>query len=404
MELNGDLPDGWSERRIDEIAEVRFSSVDKNSVEGEIPVRLCNYVDVWKNQYIHTKLDFMIATATKNEVERFGLQPGDVLLTKDSETREEIAEPSVVHEVVDNLVLGYHLALVRPNARYAVGLFLAAQLRLPSFRSQFIRAASGITRYGLGLETVKSAKVWLPSTETQHHIARVLRSIEDVIEASREVIRQVRGVKLALLDQLILRGLPQRENSLTTYRLGELFTERKERGQAGLPTFSVTMVDGLVDRDSLGRRVVSELTPDQHLLVRKGDIAYNMMRMWQGVFGLAPYDGIVSPAYVVLKPRPPIDSHFASYLFRHPATIRKFERYSQGLTGDRLRLYFDQFAKIPVDIPDVDTQRTIAESLQAVDDRIRAEEEYLGGLTEFKAALSHELLTGKVPVPSSREE
>ena len=85
--------------------------------------------------------------------------------------------------------------------------------------------------------------------------------------------------------------------------LGDLFTSRREKGVQVLPTLSVTLNDGLVNREDLDRKQGTELTPEEHLLVKPGDIAYNMMRMWQGAFGLADRAGLVSPAYVVLKPK-----------------------------------------------------------------------------------------------------
>lgn len=241
----------------------------------------------------------------------------------------------------------------------------------------------------------------LPSLlDNQERKADLFDAIDEAIEATRAVIEQTRQVKSALLDELILRGLPGRQTRLVRFHLGELFGERKQKGKHGLPTLSVTMADGLVDRESLDRRVETDLTPEQHLLVCKGDIAYNMMRMWQGVFGFARHEGIVSPAYVVLKPKPEIDSHYAFYLFRHRSTIRKFERFSQGLTGDRLRLYFDQFCQIPVKIPDRKSQQKIAVTLQAIDDRLTIEKEKLARLSSLKTALSQRLLTGRIPVPS----
>ena len=100
------------------------------------------------------------------------------------------------------------------------------------------------------------------------------------------------------------------------YRLGDLFESRREKGSLGLPLLSVTLTDGMVDREDLSRKMETELTDEEHLVVRKGDIAYNMMRMWQGASGLAIKDGIISPAYVVLAPKAGIDSEYASYLFK----------------------------------------------------------------------------------------
>lgn len=149
--------------------------------------------------------------------------------------------------------------------------------------------------------------------------------------------------------------------------LGNYFRVRKEKGKPGLPTLSVTMNDGLVDRSDLDRKMETNLTPEQHLNVRKGDIAYNMMRMWQGAFGRADKDGIVSPAYVVVRPRESIDTRFAAHWFKSARMIHLFWAYSYGLTEDRLRLYADDFCQIPASPPPLAEQRRIADILDAWD-------------------------------------
>ncbi len=100
------------------------------------------------------------------------------------------------------------------------------------------------------------------------------------------------------------------------HRLGDYFSSRRERGTPGLPTLSVTLDRGLIFRDELERRTDTTLSPEEHLRVYPGDIAYNMMRMWQGASGLANSDAIVSPAYVVLAPKKTIDPKFAADLFK----------------------------------------------------------------------------------------
>ena len=146
-------------------------------------------------------------------------------------------------------------------------------------------------------------------------------------------------------------------------RMGDLFESRRERGRPGLPLLSVTMNDGLVDRDDLDRKQDSALTPQEHLLVKPGDIAYNMMRMWQGAYGLAETEGLVSPAYVVLKAKPKVDPAYFAQLLRTPRMLYLLWAYSYGITDDRLRLYFDDFASIPVAIPNLDIQQSIARNL-----------------------------------------
>lgn len=153
-------------------------------------------------------------------------------------------------------------------------------------------------------------------------------------------------------------------------RLGDLFESRRERGRPGLPLLSVTMNDGLVDRDDLDRKQDSALTPEEHLLVKPGDIAYNMMRMWQGAFGLASREGMVSPAYVVLRPKIGVDTEYMAQLLGTRRMLYLLWAYSHGLTEDRLRLYFDDFAAIPVTVPSAERQRQLAGMLTLWDTAI----------------------------------
>ena len=115
VEWLGHIPAHWAVRRIRNVVDMRVSNVDKHTKEGELPVRLCNYVDVYKNDRITEHLSFMRATATEKEIERFRLEPGDVLITKDSESWNEIGIPALVEYTADDLICGYHLALLRPR-------------------------------------------------------------------------------------------------------------------------------------------------------------------------------------------------------------------------------------------------------------------------------------------------
>lgn len=188
----------------------------------------------------------------------------------------------------------------------------------------------------------------------------------------------------------------------TETRFGNAFTKRAERGKAGLPTMSVTINDGLVFRDSIDRKMDTNLLAEEHLLVRKGDIAYNMMRMWQGASGLAEADALVSPAYVVLRPTPAIDPLFAAYLFKHPRTIYLFWAYSHGLTEDRLRLYFDDFSLIPICLPPISEQRKIAEILSTWDRSIETVEALIDNARAQKQALMQQLLPHGSNCPQRR--
>jgi type I restriction enzyme S subunit len=211
--------------------------------------------------------------------------------------------------------------------------------------------------------------------------------------------------KRALMQQLLTGAtrLPEFEGEpWVEVKLGELFDERKEKDRGDLDLLAITMGDGIIDRDELDRRDTSNSDKSNYLRVAPGDIAYNSMRMWQGVCGLSELEGIVSPAYTVCVPRQSIDGHFASYLFKHPRTVYDFLRYSQGLVSDTLTLRFSNFAEIKVRIPaTVEEQRAIAEILSACDAEIEALASERAALARQKRGLMQKLLTGRVRVPEA---
>lgn len=168
------LPRGWQWRRLKYVAEYFVSSVNKVLAEDEVPVRLCNYTDVYNNDEIRLMIEFMRATATAEEIKRFGLRTGDIVITKDSEHWSDIAVPALVVESADDLVCGYHLAVVRPDTRKIEPVFLFRVLQSPLINYQFQVAATGVTRYGLPKSAIGSAWIPCPPLDIQAAIADFL--------------------------------------------------------------------------------------------------------------------------------------------------------------------------------------------------------------------------------------
>ena len=125
----GDVPEHWTAQRQRNVIDMHVSNIDKHTAEGEIPVRLCNYVDVYKSDRITERLPFMRATASQDEVKRFRLQVGDVVITKDSESWNDIGVPALVEYAAPDLVCGYHLAILRPREGILHGSYLLRALQ-----------------------------------------------------------------------------------------------------------------------------------------------------------------------------------------------------------------------------------------------------------------------------------
>lgn len=117
------------------------------------------------------------------------------------------------------------------------------------------------------------------------------------------------------------------------------------------------------------------------------------MRMWQGASGASSYNGIVSPAYTVVTPIHPENQNivFWAYYFKHIPLVRRFQKYSQGLTSDTWNLKFPQFAEITVSLPPKTNQDRIAECLSVLDTRVKGEEEKLEKLLQIRTSLLQQL-------------
>lgn len=207
----GDLPAHWEVKRQRNVVDMLVSNIDKHTVEGQIPVRLCNYVDVYKNDRITEHLSFMRATASPDEVKRFRLQVGDVIITKDSEMWNDIGVPALVEYEAPDLVCGYHLAILRPRRGIVHSSFLLRALQSQGVASQYYVSANGVTRYGLSHDAIKSVLVPVPPLDEQLAIARYLdhvdRRIRRAIRAKQKLISLLDEQKQAIIHQAVTRGL-----------------------------------------------------------------------------------------------------------------------------------------------------------------------------------------------------
>jgi type I restriction enzyme S subunit len=211
----GQVPEGWEVRRLRNVAEMRVSNVDKHTKEGERPVRLCNYVDVYKNDRIHAGMPFMRATATEEEAERFRLEVGDVLITKDSETWNDIGVPALVDVAAEDLISGYHLALLRPFRDRLCGNYLFRSLQSTAVSYQFHVEANGVTRYGLSHAAIKSISLPLPpfpeqASIVQHIQVHANRLLSAIDRAHRE-ISLLREYRTRLIADVVTGKVDVRE-------------------------------------------------------------------------------------------------------------------------------------------------------------------------------------------------
>ena len=205
------LPVGWKAKPLRAVASYVVSNVDKKTAEGELPVRLCNYPDVYHNEFVTQDMQFMSATTTRGQIQKFGLVENDVVITKDSESWDDIGVPALVTQAADDLVCGYHLALLRPHTDEMDGSFLFRVLQAKPVRMQLELAATGVTRFGIPKSAIGCMAVPVPPLVQQRAITAYLdretARIDASIVAKERLLSLLAEKRRALVTRAVTGGL-----------------------------------------------------------------------------------------------------------------------------------------------------------------------------------------------------
>ena len=435
------IANGWRSLFLTNIADLRMSNVDKNSVSGETPVRLCNYVDVYKNDYITSAIDFMEATATPSEIARFGIEVGDVMITKDSETPDDIGVSSVAVWSESRLVCGYHLALFKPDRNQVDPIFLAKQLSLPTVAAYYGRLASGSTRYGLSNAGIANTPLLLPPLPQQRKIARILTTLDNVITHTEALIAKYQAIKQGLMHDLFTRGVdttgklrPPQSEAPELYKQSELGWIPKEweavrlieiaevkggkRLPAGQPFANAPtafpyirvsdMRDWTID-DSAIEYVPDHIEPFiRQYKISCDDLYISIAEVYLGLVGMVPtsLDNAQlteNAAKIVLRNKEAHSKEFLTAFFHSTLFFCQLEQV-KGIGSGVPKLALHRIEAFMVPIPKRDEQNRIAESLLQIRAVITKECEAVSKAKDEKTGLMQDLLTGKVPVKADEPE
>jgi type I restriction enzyme, S subunit len=192
IEWFGDIPEHWEVLKLSQIAKITLSGLDKKSYDNQKEVLLCNYVDVYKNDYITPNIDFMKATASNDEIYNLTLKSEDIIITKDSESWDDIAIPAYVPNDLDNVVCAYHLALIRKKSSKIISEFLYSAFLSQYISIQYKVKAKGVTRYGLSYQSIRDVIVFVPPLNEQVEIIKIIKATmsnidRTVLKAQQEI-------------------------------------------------------------------------------------------------------------------------------------------------------------------------------------------------------------------------
>jgi type I restriction enzyme S subunit len=274
VEWLGEVPEHWGVQRLKRICRVFPSNVDKKTVEGETPVLLCNYTDVYYNDRIVAGMDFMPATATDDQIAKFTLRAGDTIITKDSETADDIAVAVYVPHDLPGVVCGYHLSMVRPREGIN-GAFVKRLFDSTYAKSCFAVRANGLTRVGLSQYELDNVDMPVPPPIEQVAITTFLgretAKIDALIAEQQRLIELLQEKRQAVISHAVTKGLnpdaPMKDSGIEWLgQVPEHWKVRKlrtlaavVRGSSPRPAGDPTLFDG----DFMPWVTVAEITKDE---------------------------------------------------------------------------------------------------------------------------------------------
>ncbi len=277
-------------------------------------------------------------------------------------------------------------------------------------------------RMRIPMHALRRVVIPQPSPDEQLAIVRFLdhanHKIDGFIRAKRKLIALLNEQKQAIIHRAVTRGLNPKAKLKPsgTPWLGEipehwevvrnmaLFSHRVEPGIVNLPVLQVSLRSGITaeELDQFGRpkRLIADAT--KYKRIYHGDMAYNTMRMWQGAVGVSPSDGLVSPAYVVLKPRQGTCADFYDFVFHTEVYKQQVNRQSTGIVSDRNRLYWDSFKQMPnLQIPLNEQEEIvtyITNETRSLATAIARTEREIALMQEYRTRLTADIVTGKLDV------
>lgn len=355
------------------------------------------------------------------------VKKGDFIFADTSEDLEGCGNCVYVDRDM-TLFAGYHTIIFNSKSDED-NKYLAYLFKTDAWRSQVRSKGSGVKLFSVSRKVLGDATVLVPSTCEQKRIVEYLDKqcacIDTVLMQVRHSIEDYKIMKKAVVTRAVTKGVrgerAMKDSEVewlgiipaewNVYRIANLYDERSESGLEELPILTVSINTGVSDHEiadeDKDRVFVRSEDRTKYKRVYPGDLAYNMMRAWQGAFGAVRVDGMVSPAYVVAKPKinVELDSRYMEALLRTSEATEEMHRYSRGIVDFRLRLYWPEFKNIRICLPSIEEQIEIAdyidEKVAAIDDLIAKKEAFAAELENYKKSMIYEYVTGKKEVPQS---
>ena len=414
LEWIGEIPAHWEIKKLKYIAKILPSNVDKHIYPNEIQVRLCNYTDVYYNDYITVDTVLKKGSCKESEFAKFVLRKGYVIITKDSETPDDIGVPTYVKDDLEDVVCGYHLTMIKPLS--CRGEFIFRFIQSDRTSKYFELESNGITRYGLGKASIENLLLPIPTGSEQQQIANFLdRKTEQIDELIRIKARQIELLqehRTALINQVVTKGLdPNVEMKPSGVEwIGEIPAHWKIE--------KIKHIAALVSEKSTPETDAIKISPENvesetgkvldfyssydavGVKFQDGDVLFNKIRVYLNKVVLAKYNGYSLGEMIVIRPTLQRMGKYLFYLMLSNRFIEYCDSISYGAKMPRTAVYDILNAQIPIPLDHEKLQivNFLDRKTEQIDELIATEQRKIELLKEYRQSLISEAVTGKIDV------
>ena len=344
--------------------------------------KFISVMDILNNRYI--TYDKIIASVKpkENDLKEFGVNYGDILFQRSSETLEDVGRANVYLDK-ETALFGGFVIRGKKIGEYNP-LFFRYLLSSPHVRKRIVVKGAGAQHFNIGQDGLSKVALFVPSAKEQEQIANLLNLVDERIETQSRIIEDLRNLKTYIHNRVF-----SKVNTLfgqrNTIRLSDIATKitRKNKGNTINNVLSNSAAMGIVPQaEVFDKEIANEDNTANYYVIENGDFVYNPRKSAQAPFGpinmyKGQAKGIISPLYLCFQVTD-INKNYLLHYFM--SNVWYSYIYSNGDTGvrhDRVSIKDETFLNMPLYIHTVDKQQEIANMMEQVDAKIALEELYL---------------------------
>jgi type I restriction enzyme S subunit len=265
------------------------------------------------------------------------------------------------------------------------------------FNKSVLSSVEGGVRDYLFYENFSRITLNLPSVSEQQKIASFLTAIDDKLQTLKKKKTLLEQYKKGVMQQIFSQELRFKDDDGGEFPEWEencgndLFESiSNKKHNSDLPILAITQEHGAIPRDLIDFKIsVMDKSIETYKVVQKGDFIISL-RSFQGGIEYSNYEGICSPAYIILRPTKELNPDFFRVYFKTVDYIKRLTKNLEGIRDGKM-ISFKYFSEVTIPTPSVPEQTKIANFLSAIDDKINHTKTQIEKMELYKKGLLQQM-------------